>query len=75
MLFFVCSQGIAELKADILKTTIHQKNMGEKVPHVYLKFEEEIVKLVSQFHFSLEFLFGAFSSLHGFPFVLFTLYV
>ncbi|XP_059158979.1 uncharacterized protein LOC131942991 [Physella acuta] len=36
--------GIIELEKDLLKVTLEQKNMGEKIPQVWLKLEEQILK-------------------------------
>ena len=39
----MCTQGIAELEKDLLRVTLEQKNMGEKVPQVWLNMEKKIL--------------------------------
>ncbi|PVD34730.1 hypothetical protein C0Q70_06007 [Pomacea canaliculata] len=39
----VAGMGIAELEKDLLRVTLEQKNMGEKVPQVWLSLEQKIL--------------------------------
>ena len=39
-------QGIKELEAALLETTIEQSYMGERVPTVYLELESKILRFV-----------------------------
>ena len=43
-IFKIFKQGIAELSKEIYDVGLKEKYMGEKIPQVWLKFEETIIK-------------------------------
>ena len=42
----ICFQGIEELKSALMKVTLKQEYMGEKIPAAYLEMENIILKCV-----------------------------